>query len=351
MPRPYLFVLLAVLWLCTNAAALAADQVGEIDEDRPPQPAEIMPLATQSILLDITRAGDRYVIVGERGHILLSEDGADWRQVQAPVRAMLTRVEFIDADNGWAVGHDGSVLRSTDGGETWQLKHFEPGWGRPFYDVLILEPERVMVVGTNGRLLVTEDGGENWREIESEVFSTGGYHISMLTKLNDGSLVAVGERGFLARSADGGETWEMLTPPYIGSYFGVLPYGATGALFYGLQGRVYVAEDVSALPTQDPAEYDPFISESVEDPARLAAMGWRQIEEPLGQSLFGAARFGDTGVVLVGVDGTVVAGDIRGDELRQLPSPTDQPLSAVIVEDDKLLMVGRGGIYRINRKQ
>ncbi len=36
--------------------------------------APIMPLAPRSLLLDITVAGERLVAVGERGHILYSDD-------------------------------------------------------------------------------------------------------------------------------------------------------------------------------------------------------------------------------------------------------------------------------------
>ncbi|MCG8466491.1 MAG: hypothetical protein MI750_16815, partial [Xanthomonadales bacterium] len=39
------------------------------------------PLAAASLVLDITQSGDHYVAVGERGHVLLSDDGSSWRQV------------------------------------------------------------------------------------------------------------------------------------------------------------------------------------------------------------------------------------------------------------------------------
>ena len=56
--------------------------------------AEAKRLATKSLLLDVLRTpGGRLVAVGERGHVVLSDDGRDWRQAQVvPTRSTLTTV-------------------------------------------------------------------------------------------------------------------------------------------------------------------------------------------------------------------------------------------------------------------
>ena len=97
------------------------------------KPAEIEPLAAQSLLLDLATAGTRMVAVGERGHVLLSDDhGATWRQAKSvPTRAMLTAVFFADNEYGWAVGHDETILNTVDGGETWTRSHFAPEAQQP----------------------------------------------------------------------------------------------------------------------------------------------------------------------------------------------------------------------------
>ncbi len=54
---------------------------------------------------------------GERGIVLLSDDaGVSWRQAKVPVSVSLTAVQFVDAEQGWAVGHLGVVLHTQDGG-------------------------------------------------------------------------------------------------------------------------------------------------------------------------------------------------------------------------------------------
>ena len=85
--------------------------------------AMLMPKAPTSLLLDIAAAGDRLVVVGERGHILYSDDrGASWVQARVPTSVMLTRVFFLSDSLGWAVGHDGNILVSRDGGVNWELQ-------------------------------------------------------------------------------------------------------------------------------------------------------------------------------------------------------------------------------------
>jgi photosystem II stability/assembly factor-like uncharacterized protein len=71
----------------------------------------------------VPRAGDRLVAVGQRGHIVVSNDsGATWQQSPVPVSSDLTAVYFVNDKKGWAVGHDGVILATSDGGATWALQ-------------------------------------------------------------------------------------------------------------------------------------------------------------------------------------------------------------------------------------
>src|SRR5690606_13540205 len=82
------------------------------------------PLLRGSIYVDLARAGDRVVAVGDRGHIIYSDDeGQHWRQAETPTSVLLTAVCFADAEHGWAVGHDAVVLGTRDGGATWVLQY------------------------------------------------------------------------------------------------------------------------------------------------------------------------------------------------------------------------------------
>ena len=316
----------------------AAAPAGPADK---PRPSIIAPLAKSSILLGIGAAGTRVVVVGDRGHILVSEDGRHWKQVEVPVDDMLNRVRFRDDSTGWAVGHDASIVVTHDGGLTWQLQHFDPK-GRPLYDVLFLGGSNLVAIGGYGTYLASGDDGAHWEQRNLPITDIG-QHLNAATHLADGSLLIAGERGLLARSRDNGASWDLLDSPYIGSFFGVLPFGAHGALVFGLRGHVYVSDDVAACPKIDPTTYDPYSRETVTDAAKLKRLGWRQIDVPTGESLFGGLLDGDA-AVLVGVNAVVVRVDPAQGTATRLRTNAGDDLSAVLRQGDRWIAVGRRGV-------
>lgn len=143
------------------------------------RPAILSQRAAQSVLLGIAQAGQRLVAVGERGIVLLSDDNAaTWRQVAAPVSVTLTAVRFADSKHGYATGHGGAVLATTDGGETWvrvldgnqaarialeaaqasgnvqaqreAQRLLNDGPDKPLLDLLVTGPLRVVAIGAYG---------------------------------------------------------------------------------------------------------------------------------------------------------------------------------------------------------
>ena len=116
--RKFSIVLAAALAATLPASARGAGFVDVLDTK-----ATMSPLASRSLLQAVTLAGDRLIAVGPRGHIVVSADGgATWKQSPVPVSSDLTSVYFVDAKQGWVVGHDGVVLHTADGGDSWQLQ-------------------------------------------------------------------------------------------------------------------------------------------------------------------------------------------------------------------------------------
>ena len=306
-----------------------------------PRPVLIAPLAAKTTLLGLAQAGSRLVAVGQRGHILLSDDGKAWRQVEVPVNVMLNRVRFRDAKVGWAIGHDATIVATADGGATWTLVHNDPE-GKALYDLLVLDEARLIAVGAYGTYLVSADGGATWEPKTSPIADLG-QHFNAIVRLANGALFMTGERGLMARSKDQGGTWELLDSPYTGSFFGALPAGPKGAVVFGLRGNIYIADDVAACPRLDPATYDPFTRETIPDDAALAKTKWRPVQRPTLEGLFGGV--GDGAVAtLVGVNGVVVRVDLAAGAAQLLPVKAPETLNDVLPFGERWLAVGRRGV-------
>jgi hypothetical protein len=304
-----------------------------------PRPAEIMPKATSAIALDAVWTGERYVVVGDRGHILVSADAKTWVQAPVPVRAALTAVHFANPMLGWAVGHDAVILRTEDGGRSWNLLNFEPELERPFLDVIFLDEERGFAVGAYGMAYATEDGGDTWEELDIPAIQEDEFHFNSITRLADGTLFISGEFGLLAASRDEGQTWRRLQPPYESSLFGALPYGDRGVMIFGLRGNVFIAKNVADVPVIDD-DFDPMVL----DPDSLTGEGWRGIELDTVASMFGGVSLPDGRYALVGLNGRVVFLDADGNFESLAASRSGMPLSAAVAVSDGLLVVGEGGI-------
>jgi photosystem II stability/assembly factor-like uncharacterized protein len=337
LPRSGLLRVAALSLLA--AAAFAPGPVLGLDEAA--VTSETMPLAAHSLLLDVARAGSRLVAVGERGHVLLSDDeGASWRQVVVPTRTTLTAVLFADASLGWAVGHEAVILRTEDGGESWSLVHAMAGADLPLLDVWFESHARGIAVGAYGTLLRSDDGGRTWTEArlrlvdhddadardDDDAFDDGfeptDVHLNRLAAAPDGALYAAGEAGHLFRSDDRGASWATLASPYEGSFFG-LRAGPGGTLVaVGLRGHAYRSSDRGA--------------------------SWVEVQSDTDALLTGIVQLADGRLVVHGLAGTLLISDDDGATVRRIELPGREGIAAALpLRDSGLLLVGDFGTLRL----
>jgi photosystem II stability/assembly factor-like uncharacterized protein len=318
-----------------------------------PVPSVLAPRAKDALLLDIARAGDHWVAVGMRGDILLSTDGTAWKQVPAPADTMLTKVRFVDDRHGWAIGYDGTILGTEDGGKTWALLQFDAAWGKPYFDVLFFDAQNGLVTGANGALKKTGDGGKTWTAVESPVLEESP-NLYNLIPLGDGSLLMAGERGFMALSTDKGASWKRLKSPYTGSYFGALAVGSSGALIFGLRGNAFYAADIgkaTLLSDKDLAALKAAAADA-EGAARgaspiTAVPGWVRLASEDTEPLFGGAAGKDGKVFLVGQNGRVMLADLAGGVLKRLGIGSDINMNAALIDGSSLIVVGTSGVSKV----
>lgn len=134
-----------------------------------------------------------------------SGDSSRWRPVQSGVTSVLLDMDFVDPNQGWAVGQDGAIVATSDGGEIWHTQ--DSGFNVTIRSVDFTDAQTGWAVGHLGLILSTSDGGRTWTALSREVaLDLDLIHVSF-TSPNDGWIIA--ERGgFTLRTDDGGATWE-----------------------------------------------------------------------------------------------------------------------------------------------
>ena len=345
----YLTLPLAAALLASNLA-VAQEQPDEQHPAAPPitpRPAMEAPKAAQARILDITHAGSQLVAVGEEGVILRSSDGKQWTQSPSPINNMLTRVRFFDDKHGWVLGYSGSIMQTDDGGATWKLRHFDPTQ-HAIYDILFLDAQNGIAVGGYGNVLETHDGGQSWAAAAPELADQR-LHLNAIVHLSDGSLLVAGEQGLLARSTDQGATWSALQTPYIGSFFGAQARGDKGALVYGMRGNVFETDDLSKCPSIELSKWDPDAQTTADTPEKLAATGWRKIDNPSQESLFGTLQT-PTSLLFFGVNGVVVRQTGDG-PLERVKTPAVETLVHAVNFKGHVIAAGRQGIMDLGALQ
>lgn len=279
-----------------------------------------------AVFLAAARAGDRVVVVGERGMIRASEDnGVSWRPARVPTDVTLTAVRFADARTGWAVGHEGVILKTTDGGDSWSFVRGAPtpddpaapsnrsfySDRAPLFDFLVLDKDRLWAVGAYGVALHSEDSGITWKSVVIDRGSD--FHLFALVRDARGTLWAAGEAGALYASRDSGRTWAAqpkLTP---GSFFGAAPLDNGGVILFGLRGRAFARNPVNGT--------------------------WKPLSGLPPRSLHGAAPAGKDVLLLGGGGGTLVFFDARSHTFQTRRLPVTRDIHCLLPVDDARVLI------------
>jgi photosystem II stability/assembly factor-like uncharacterized protein len=194
--------------------------------------------------------------VGSNGVVLGTQDGGtSWRSLTSFVTSgyNLDDVHFANANQGWAVGDRGRIVRSTDGGQTWAPLYWSglDGGGDENYTppnlhgIRFLDSQRGYAVGSNTTILRTLDGGDNWDVLFSPV--AGSFNKTGWLNASRGWIV--GGAGIILGTVDGGDNWELLfsgTDENL-NHVAVAPAGPTGLTVWVVGARGTVLKSTNGL--------------------------------------------------------------------------------------------------------
>ena len=314
-------------------------------------PAVKSPLAAKSMLVGIAMAGKRIVEVGWRGHIVYSDNqGKSWVQAEVPVSSDLVAVHFPTRQKGWAVGHDGVVLHSSDGGATWtkqfdgraaaqvmescyqgsaqcsgchstqvppssaaskvgapsalmeEIRKFSvQGPDKPFLDVWFENERTGYIVGAFSMIFRTDNGGKSWLPLYDRIDNPKRYHLYSVRPIG-GELFLTAEQGTVFKLDRKRGRFEAIKTPYVGTFFGIS--GKPGAVIaFGMRGNAFRSAD--------------------------GGKSWRKVETGAQGGLMGGTVTDNGRIVLVSQGGQVLISGDNGASFSKVKIDQQAPATGV----------------------
>lgn len=272
-----------------------------------------------------------------------------WSILDAGTDASFRGLDVVSEKVVWASGMGGTVIRTTDGGETWNVFKVPGAEKLDFRDIEAFDEKTAYVLsignGANSRIYKTTDGGENWKlqftnEIEEAFFDS----IAFWDKKHGiAQSDPVGGK-YVFYTTEDGETWNRLPESWAPSAKdGEAAFAASGTcvITEGKQGLFLITGGTDARVLYSPDKGKTWASSTAP-----------MIHGGDGTGIFGIAIRGERGVI-VGGDYTKpehnsanIAYSSDGGKswkTRLKENPFGYRSGVTFVTDDIVIIVGSGG--------
>jgi photosystem II stability/assembly factor-like uncharacterized protein len=189
----------------------------------------------------------RAVAVGNNGVVLVTVDGgAHWTVAEAPKSAVankLVRVKALADGLGFAIGEYNAVLKTTDNGKTWA--RLTPDKDVVWYGFDIAG-KKLLAAGEFGRILLSPDEGATWQEVQTPSKA----HLAGVAFKSEQEAVLVGLNGTVLQTTDSGTHWQVISTNIDEHIYDVIWDGAR-YVACGDRGLLIVSEDGSKWSALD----------------------------------------------------------------------------------------------------
>ena len=185
-----------------------------------------------------TPSGDLFV-AGDQGILLRSRDGGrSWQSVQTGIGGLfLNAVSFPSERVGYAVGESGVILKTTDGGSHWS--RIPSPTKKNLYAVAFWSEEDGVVAGWHKRLFRTGDGGSRYAAIDIPMQKVTRQKPSFNSLwAGQGQILLAGDHGLLFSSTDDGKTFSQIQTGSLHDLYGVCRTGQGTLAVAGEQGTL-----------------------------------------------------------------------------------------------------------------
>jgi len=116
------------------------------------------------------------------------------------------------------------------------------GPDKPFLSISVKDAQNIMIFGAYRMVMKTSDGGKTWQDWSLHVADNLSHNLYDVTAAGTDMFIA-GEIGLVFRSTDGGNTFNETTAPTDATMLGIVPAGPTSLVVFGIAGQAYRSDD------------------------------------------------------------------------------------------------------------
>ena len=293
----------------------------------------------------------------------------EWKQVNSGTEAHLYGLHFVDGKYGWAVGTDGEIILSKDGGKTWESGQGTSLPKATFTEVNFSTPNNGWLVSI-GKVYYTSTGGNSWN-VQHQLRGTRGRPPGILdlhfVNTRDGWAVGgVDSKGTstILKTQNGGIKWEKVRNPSDKHLWGVYFVDTEHGWTVGEMGEILRTQDGGKRWERQQSRVEqPLFAVYFVDQKHGWVVGanglilqtvdggltWDRQKNPLKQALRDVAFQNATDGWAVGAEGLILHTTDGGTTWNRYDSPTPNNLQDIFLVKNSGWIVGaKGTILRRN---
>jgi len=180
--------------------------------------------------------------------------GSTWNILSSPTTQILWYVHFLDADTGYICGNASTLYKTTNGGASWNQTTLSAS--TTLYKIYFFN-NQIGYIGTGsatpGRLLKTTDYGATWNSVTSYI-ATGVVRGIYFLDLNTGFVTD--QNYAVSKTTDGGATWNTQDLG-TGTLYEVKFFDNNNGAMVGADGQVFVTSDIGTTWTSTNIGFTP----------------------------------------------------------------------------------------------